>query len=116
MLALELCLCARGVKKLCSVSQSEGTDGSIGKGTFIPRRSFGHHINVRPRSLLPASLWDCCQLWPFGSLCNYLYCVAHQSSSDAAQDIVFLATQIEKFKDIMIYKYLAGTWQGSLVF
>ena len=29
---------------------------------------------------------------------------------------MFLATQIENFKDIMIYKYLAGTWRGSLVF
>lgn len=127
MLALELCLC--GELRSCALFHSQKEQvGALGKGHSYPE---GPSVITSMWGLglwLPASLCDCCQLWPFGSLCTYLYCVAHQSSSDAAQDIVFLATQIENFKDVMIYKYfienfkdmiykyLAGTWWGSLVF
>lgn len=32
------------------------------------------------------------------------------------KDVMIYKYFIENFKDIMIYKYLAGTWWGSLVF
>lgn len=100
-----------GVKAVLSHSQKEQVI-ALEKDINTLRWSYGHRVSVRPRSLwLPASLCDCCQV----SVC-YLYYSAHHSSSPAARDSVFLATQMETFKDMIMWKYFVGVWERFFFF